>query len=137
MAKSFSWRFLGTTDTILVSFFVSGSIFSGFKIGLFETFSKIILYYAHERIWYKSDFYNPKIRHVLKTFCWRFIGTIDTIIISSLILGNLDLAFQVGLIEVLTKMILYYIHEKIWFRINFGLDNRKSKISRFVNNPRG
>jgi uncharacterized membrane protein len=57
---------------------------------------------------------------VAKTISWRTIGTIDTILISYIITGKPGLAFSIGGIEVFTKMILYYFHERTWNRIAFG-----------------
>jgi uncharacterized membrane protein len=59
-------------------------------------------------------------RSVAKTISWRTIGTIDTILISYIITGKPGLAFSIGGIEVFTKMILYYFHERTWNRIGFG-----------------
>jgi len=54
------------------------------------------------------------IRSVVKAFSWRLVGTIDTMIISWFITGKLTMALSIGSIEVITKMILYYGHERIW-----------------------
>ena len=51
VAKAFSWRFLGTFDTILISYIITGELKMAFSIGSIEVFSKIALYYVHERIW--------------------------------------------------------------------------------------
>ncbi len=62
---------------------------------------------------------SPK-RSILKSISWRFIGTIDTIIISWLVTGTLTLAFSIGFIELITKMVLYFFHERIWNNIKWG-----------------
>lgn len=54
------------------------------------------------------------IRSVVKAISWRIVGTIDTMIISWFITGELKMALSIGSIEVLTKMVLYYGHERIW-----------------------
>lgn len=54
-------------------------------------------------------------RHILKTISWRIIGTIDTIIIAWIITGEPLLGFKIGAIEVITKMTLYFIHERVWY----------------------
>lgn len=59
-------------------------------------------------------------RSVIKTISWRTVGTLDTIIVSYFITGNLVMAVSIGTIEVITKMILYYLHERAWDRTNFG-----------------
>jgi uncharacterized membrane protein len=61
-------------------------------------------------------------RHILKTITWRIVGTIDTIILSWLITGNLTIGLAIGGVEVLTKMVLYFLHERVWYKyIKFGL----------------
>ena len=61
-------------------------------------------------------------RHILKTITWRLVGTIDTIILSWLITGNLTIGLAIGGVEVLTKMLLYFLHERVWYKyIKFGL----------------
>lgn len=59
-------------------------------------------------------------RSVIKTISWRTVGTIDTMVISYLITGSLVMAASIGSIEVVTKMILYYYHERAWNKINLG-----------------
>ncbi|PHS34332.1 MAG: hypothetical protein COA92_00085 [Sulfurovum sp.] len=59
-------------------------------------------------------------RSVVKTISWRAVGTLDTIIISYLITGSLVMAASIGSIELVTKMILYYYHERAWNKINLG-----------------
>jgi uncharacterized membrane protein len=51
IVKAVSWRATGTMDTILISFLVTGKIKLALSIGFIELFTKICLYYAHERIW--------------------------------------------------------------------------------------
>ena len=60
-------------------------------------------------------------RSVAKTISWRTVGTLDTIIISYFITGNLVMAASIGTIEVITKMILYYFHERVWNKLKFGI----------------
>ena len=59
-------------------------------------------------------------RSLLKTISWRIIGTLDTILISWAITGALTLAFSIGFIELVTKMVLYFFHERAWSKINWG-----------------
>ncbi len=59
-------------------------------------------------------------RSLAKTISWRAVGTIDTILISWLITGTLSLAFSIGAIELITKMVLYFLHERTWNHIAFG-----------------
>jgi uncharacterized membrane protein len=61
-----------------------------------------------------------KRRSILKTISWRTLGTIDTIIISWFVIGDIDFAVTIGGVEVFTKMILYFFHERAWNKSNFG-----------------
>ncbi|UII80759.1 DUF2061 domain-containing protein [Flagellimonas sp. CMM7] len=61
----------------------------------------------------------PK-RSVAKSVSWRIIGTLDTILISWVVTGTLSLAFSIGMVELVTKMVLYFFHERIWNSINWG-----------------
>lgn len=62
---------------------------------------------------------SPK-RSIVKSISWRVVGTLDTIIISWLVTGTLSLAFSIGLVELVTKMVLYFFHERIWNAIKWG-----------------
>jgi uncharacterized membrane protein len=70
---------------------------------------------------YKTDRVSeqPK-RSIAKSISWRVIGTLDTIIISWIITGTLSLAFSIGLVELVTKMILYFLHKRMWNTIKWG-----------------
>ena len=51
VAKAVSWRATGSVDTFLLSYVITGSpVFAG-SIALTEVVTKILLYYAHERVW--------------------------------------------------------------------------------------
>lgn len=67
-----------------------------------------------------SDLTETAVRSVVKSISWRLIGTIDTIVISWIITGQVSLAFIIGSVEFMTKMILYFIHERIWNNIKWG-----------------
>ena len=59
-------------------------------------------------------------RSVVKSISWRTLGTLDTMIISYFVTGNLVMAASIGSIEVVTKMALYYFHERAWNKLSFG-----------------
>lgn len=124
IAKSFSWRLIGTLDTLVFSWLITGDLSEGLSISGITTFTKLVWYYMHERLWYNSLITNSNKRHILKTFSWRGIGTLDTIFFGWLITGNPMTGLKIGVIETLSKMLLYYGHEKLWYRINYGLDQR-------------
>lgn len=59
-------------------------------------------------------------RSLVKSISWRLIGTLDTVVISYFITGKLSFALSIGGIELITKMILYIVHERVWNKINWG-----------------
>lgn len=61
-------------------------------------------------------------RHLAKSISWRIVGTLDTMVIATLISGNPLTGIKIGGVEVFTKIILYYLHERFWYRfIKFGI----------------
>lgn len=64
-------------------------------------------------------------RHILKTITWRIVGTIDTMILSAVITGSWKLGLTIGGVEVITKMVLYFLHERIWYKFSkYGLSEK-------------
>lgn len=59
-------------------------------------------------------------RSIVKSLSWRATGTLDTIVVSYFVTGKIKLALSIGLVELFTKIGLYYLHERVWNRIPFG-----------------
>ena len=55
-----------------------------------------------------------KFRSVLKSITWRVTATLTTVIIARVITGDIEAALKIGSIEVVLKMIIYYLHERVW-----------------------
>jgi uncharacterized membrane protein len=66
-------------------------------------------------------------RHIAKTLTWRVVGTIDTMILGWLVSGDPMIGITIGSFEVVTKMILYFIHERVWYKIGFGVKRDTEK----------
>jgi uncharacterized membrane protein len=70
---------------------------------------------------YNKDRTSEKpVRSIVKAISWRIVGTLDTIGISWLLTGEMNTALAIGSLELITKMLLYFGHERIWNKINFG-----------------
>jgi len=69
------------------------------------------------RRWELSD---TNIRSLTKAISWRITGTIDTFIISWLITGQILLASGIAFTEIMTKIILFWLHERVWNKIQWG-----------------
>jgi len=143
IAKTITWRIVGSIDTwvigyIIIKFFSEGeqinninAIKAASYITGLELITKTIFYYFHERIWYGLNWItdNQKLRHIIKTISWRLVGAIDTIFLVFIVYyflfnsteGASKVALSMFSIEIVTKMVLYYFHERIWFSSKFGI----------------
>lgn len=65
-----------------------------------------------------SDRADKPIKSFMKSVSWRIIGTLDTMVISYFITGRVTIAVSIGSVEVITKTILYYFHERLWAHIH-------------------
>ena len=59
------------------------------------------------------------VRSLAKAISWRVTGTVDTFIISWLITGQVLLASGIAFTEIITKIFLFWAHERIWNKINW------------------
>jgi len=59
-------------------------------------------------------------RSIAKTISWRLVGSLDTFLLGSVITGELRYGALIASMEVLTKTVLYYFHERIWAHIKWG-----------------
>jgi len=73
-----------------------------------------------------------KLRHVVKSISYRFYSTCITITIASFVTGSSKLAFAIGSADFFIKIFTYYIHERVWFYIPFGLQKPR-KIHADIN----
>ena len=63
-------------------------------------------------------------RSLAKAVSWRVVGSLDTFGLAWLFTQSTALAAGISATEVVTKLALYYGHERIWARIGFGVSNR-------------
>jgi uncharacterized membrane protein len=74
-------------------------------------------------------------RHVAKSISYRFVGTLQTVILGYLFTGSFKIASTIGAIELGIKPLLYFLHERVWYKwIKFGIvvDNPKKKLKKEV-----
>ena len=141
--KGVSWRIIGTLDTMMISFWVqyfhlvpakagakeashSEMASNAMLIGLVELFTKVFLYYVHERIWlyFLKGKEQTKAISIAKAVSWRVVGSLDTMLWSGVILKDFQKGVLIGLLEVVTKIVLYYFHERAWQRLPIGTVRR-------------
>ena len=68
----------------------------------------------------KSIMWVSNSRSLVKAVSWRIWGTIDTFVISYVVLGKAKLALAISSIEILTKILGYYVHERVWNKVKWG-----------------
>jgi len=56
-------------------------------------------------------------RSLMKAVTWRLTGSIDTLVLSFLITGNIRVAGTISAVEIVTKILLFYFHERVWVTI--------------------
>lgn len=147
VAKALTWRVLGTLDTFFLSFFIIkyiGPLFgiedtgnnldiaqTASLIAITEIITKIVIYTVHERVWNRiqwgvlSDFggrYELRMRSLVKMSTWRVLASLDTMLIALFFTGNIGTAISIGGLEVITKLVLYFLHERLWLRLKYGLE---------------
>ena len=154
IAKAVSWRVVGTLDTLLLSFVILsflGSFFgleeasgtdkmkTALSIALTEVATKMLLYYIHERLWSRVQWdraldeegnYRGGLRRTAtKTTTWRVLASADTMLLGLLFTGNLATAISIGGFEIITKLILYFFHERFWTRVSWGIISARPDLS--------
>ena len=129
--KAISWRVIGSIDTfilslIIINFFSHKYTYDlAFYIAALELVTKTVIYYIHERIWNKINIGRIKekvnrLRSIVKAITWRITASLDTFFISYIITGRFDWATSIAFFEIITKAILYYLHERGWNKVNWG-----------------
>lgn len=150
IAKAASWRVLGTIDTLILSYVLitflgpllglkpsaGQALETASYIAITEVVTKSIFYFLHERGWAAvrwgtSVEAGARIerygRTTTKTATWRIIASLDTMILGWFYTGNIAMAISIGGLEVFTKLILYFFHERIWARLSFGIEHRSAE----------
>lgn len=124
--KGVSWRLVGSIDTFLLGWIIFDNIESASKIAVLELATKILLYFLHERIWNviplgrKKDGTVAAWRSVIKSLSYRLFASLDTALLSFLVTGKVVGAFTLSGFELISKLILYYFHERLWSKIKWG-----------------
>ncbi|MEO8087175.1 MAG: DUF2061 domain-containing protein [Bacteroidota bacterium] len=137
VVKGATWRVIGTLDTIFLSYVFTGLIGTALKIGGIELFTKIFLFYLHERAWGRVTFgtkekiINGKVkkielhsRSIVIGISWRIIGSLDTfwiaLVVNSDSSNAVQTAFYITATEVFTKIFLFWLHERAWTKVKWG-----------------
>lgn len=142
--KAVSWRAIGTLDTLVLSYLLitylgpllglqlpaEEALKTASYIAITEVVTKMVLYFVHERVWGRIRWglaargkrkRETNRRSGVKTATWRTIASLDTFALAWLFTGNVATAVSIGGIEIITKLVLYFFHERAWSRIHWGI----------------
>ena len=112
---------IGTADTFLWSWLITHEPVAAGAIASLETLTKIVLFYVHERLWRIFPWApNARLRSLSKAVSWRVVGSLDTFLLTMLVTGKLRYAVSIAGVEALTKIALYYLHERAWRKVSWG-----------------
>ena len=133
VVKALTWRVIASLDTTVIAYFVTGGdMKQAISIGGFEVITKMVIYFFHERGWNNIKWgkkiedlpgvktADTKRRSVVKATTWRILGSLDTFILSTFFTKNVKHATGITLIELVTKPILYFLHERFWNSVFWG-----------------
>ena len=64
----------------------------------------------------KEDKKHAMVRHILKTLSYRILGTLTTVFVAYSLGASLELSSLLGVGELIIKPVLYFLHERIWYK---------------------
>ena len=76
-----------------------------------------------------------KKRSLVKTLTWRIIASTDTVIIATFLTKDPVIGLSIASIEIVTKMVLYYFHERGWAALDWGLEDVDVDVKRVEVRP--
>jgi adenylylsulfate kinase len=68
-------------------------------------------------------------RSILKGVTWRIIASGTTMVVVYVVTGNLTLVASVGIIDIVAKIFFYYLHERTWGKVKWGVLGTEPKIN--------
>jgi|TARA_R110002153_G_scaffold537_2_gene2587 uncharacterized membrane protein len=63
-----------------------------------------------------------KKRHILKALTWRLIASLTTFLIGWIATGDIRAGLSIGVFDFSIKLVLYYLHERIWYKSKYGIE---------------
>lgn len=60
-------------------------------------------------------------RHIAKTVTYRILGTGVTVISAVTLGADVEVAGLLGVGELMLKPLLYFLHERVWYKSNYGI----------------
>ena len=67
-----------------------------------------------------------RLRSLLKAISWRIVATGTTVLLVLMFTGDVGIAFTVGGVEAVAKIVIYYLHERTWQAFSWGTGGSQS-----------
>lgn len=67
-------------------------------------------------------------RSILKGITWRIIASATTMMVVYVITGDLTLMASVGAVDILVKVFFYYLHERSWGKVKWGILGTEPRV---------
>jgi uncharacterized membrane protein len=64
--------------------------------------------------------YETNRRSIAKAVSWRILAAIITACVALALTGELKFAAKIGAIDTLVKLLIYFLHERVWNKVQFG-----------------
>jgi adenylylsulfate kinase len=63
---------------------------------------------------------DSRIRSFVKGISWRVIATTTTMTVAYVLTGDVEIMLATGVIDVVAKLLFYYLHERVWGHVAWG-----------------
>ena len=139
-AKALTWRTLAFADTALLALLFTGHVGQAVTIGGVEIATKSLLFYLHERGWLRIVAWKDRQRSsseslresralaILKAMSWRIVGSTDTFLIALFVTRSIGTSASIGVAELITKTLLFYLHERVWLKSKWGMHGEERPL---------
>jgi uncharacterized membrane protein len=64
--------------------------------------------------------FESRRRSMVKALSWRVLAAIITACVALAMTGQLAFAAKIGALDTTVKLLIYFLHERIWNKINYG-----------------
>lgn len=136
IAKTITWRLVASLTTFTLTFFFfkddPNVTEKATNVAVIEAALKMVFYYYHERVWFKVKVkLRSRIRHITKAVTWRLVASMTTFVVAFALFKSdpdaVEKATGIAIAESFLKMLLYYLHERAWYKQDLGLSDRQKK----------
>lgn len=130
LLKTVTWRAVATVDTFILATLFTKHPEGASVMASIELVLKMIMYYVHERFWIKLTGVKQSLRiSGIKSLSWRVLASTMTFLLGLAIFGDGAAALAISGAEFITKMALYFLHERAWVYLLVKTNNGTESIT--------